>query len=99
MLTKQDLEAIGKLIDKRIDKVEEKVGDLGERLEDKISDLYSSIFSLRAENSEDHRGIKRRLTEVKEVLDTFVKHFDRYLQDARGRISRIEDHIKLPPIS
>ncbi len=106
MLSTDDVNKIEQLLDKKIeplnarfDNVEEKVADLGERLEDKISDVYGSIFSLKAENSEDHRGIKRRLTEFREIFDEFTKHFDRSLQETRKEVDRVNRHLKLPPIS
>lgn len=106
MLSKQDLEAFDKLLDKKIEPLKtsvkelgEKIGDLEEKVDDKTSDLYNSIFTLRAENSEDHRGIKRRVKEFKEEFNAFMKHFDGFLQDTRKDVARIKSHLKLPPIS
>lgn len=101
MLTKQDLEAIGKIIDPvktAIKELGEKIGDLEEKVDDKTSELYTSIFSLKVENAEDHRGIKRRISEFRKEFNEFVRHFDRSLQETRREIDRIKGYIKIPSL-
>lgn len=95
MLTKQDLAEIKKIIDP----LREKILDLEEKLDDKTSDIETSIFRLRAENSEEFKHIKRRVSEFKEEFDVWVKHFDRYLQETRREVEKIKSHIKIPSLS
>ncbi len=66
MLTKQDLQEIGKLLKPLKDEVK----DIREDLRDTKSDLKMSIFSLKAEVKEDMRIIKRRLGEIYDNQNT-----------------------------
>ncbi len=88
MLSKQDLEAIDKLLNKRIDPLKEKILDLEDNLKDQKSAITDSIFNLRFEVREEFNKMKRRIREFREVFDEFAKHFD-----------RITNHLKLPLIS
>lgn len=98
MLTKQDLEAITKIVKSEGAGLRESMKDLEEKLDDKTSDLYTSIFRLRAENSGEFKHIKRRISEFKKEFNEFVKHFDRYLQETRREIDKVKSHIKIPSL-
>lgn len=95
MLTKQDLQEIGKLIEP----LKDKILDLEDDLKDHKSDITSSNLRLRIEIKEEFDKNKRRIREFKEEFDEFVDHFDEYLQKTRREVAQIKSHLKLPPLS
>lgn len=102
MLTKQDLSAISQLLTparEDIKGLREDIKDIREELSDHKSDITSSIIALKYEFLEENRHIKRRLTEIKNSIEDFAKHFDKYLQQTRRNVTRIESHLKLPPLT
>lgn len=95
MLTKQDLD---KALEKLTKIFSERFEDLEIKIEDKQPDWEISLITLRAEISENNRRFERRLKKIQDTLDTYIKVSDRTIQETRRRVSRIEDHLKLPSV-
>jgi len=79
--------------------IQEQIKDLSEEVRDNKTDLSFSIISLKMELLEENKKMGRRIREVKETLDSFSKIFDSYLQETRRKVARVEDHLKLPPLT
>lgn len=89
MLTKDDLQQIGSLLDEKLEqKLEEKLEEkLEQKLEEKLEPMREDIASLK----DDVRDIKK-------TLDTTIRFFDHTTSDHGRRIKRVEKHLALPPL-
>lgn len=106
MLTKQDLEAIDQLLDKKFSQQEENFSDrfkeLADRIEDleikldeKTSDLNMELFKLNAQFREEVRNIKRTLSKLYKSQETIIGFFNTEHLKIEKRVAKIESHIKL----
>ena len=113
MLTQQDLEAIGNLIDKKLD----------EKFEKELKPIKAELKSLRADMNElkrdvhqlkvdvnqlktdvhelkiDVKHLKRESRNLRMDLNLVVKFFDNDITGIRKRVDRLEDYLRLPPLS
>ena len=108
MLTKKDLESIGKVVDQRIDKrldtftaEIDKSGN--KRFEafgaemDKNMDKRFEAFG--AEMDKKLKPIKSDTRKIKKDLKVTTDFFDRDIVSLKKRTKRIENHLGLPPVS
>ena len=82
MLTPDDLEQIGKVIDARLDA----------KLDEKLAPLKTDIKTV----TEDMQRVKKDLRGVKKTVDVMARLLDGEQMRQRKRIDRIEDHLGMP---
>lgn len=83
MLTREDLEKIGQVLDRRLDTKLDQF--LDEKLEKKFKSFrFSFLVSVR-------RMLRKETNSI-------IKHFDGTTTNHERRIKRIEQHIQLPPM-
>ncbi len=83
MLTKTDLNAIGRVVDQRLDTHLE--GKLNDRLDKKLFPINSDISD-----------IKRNVRKVKKDVSVLIKMADRKLVQVESRVKAIEKHLGFP---
>ena len=86
ILTQQDLQAIGNLIDEKLE------SKLEEKLESKLEEKIESKLE------EKLKPIKRDLKSIKKTLDTTISFFDQELVDHNKRLNRVETTLGLSPL-
>lgn len=107
MLTKQDLEAIDKLLDKRLSLQEEKVAqkfqkltdmveDLEIRLDEKASEITMDQFGIKAEFRNEIKNVKRMLNKMYKSQETIIGFFNVEYLKLENRVTKLEQELKLP---
>lgn len=89
-LTKNDLQAIGDLLDQ---KLEEK---LESKLESKFQEKLSPIYAQLDEHSESLKYIKTKLNKTAKTVDIIARVFDERIVQNMKDIQLIKSHIGLP---
>jgi len=79
MLTKKDLQEIGKVFDERLEQ------KLDEKLEQKLEDKLEQKL----------KPIKKDLSYLRKTLDLAIKNYDEREVKLNRRVTRIEDHLNL----
>jgi predicted nucleic acid-binding Zn-ribbon protein len=101
MLTKNDLQNVGKLIDAKDEPLKKDIsmlkGDVS-ILKSDVSVLKKGVSGLKTEISEvkkDVKTLKKDVSEIRGDIKTLIAYFDRDYVDLRRRVERIEDHLDL----
>ena len=64
-----------------------------------LEDIKNIVqYGVRVELQAELRSIKKDIAKVRKDLDTTISLFDKDHLTLKKRVTRIEDHIKLPPI-
>lgn len=103
MLTKQDLNAIGKLTKKIIrDEIESEGRNIKDEITSDISSLKIRIFTEFIEAKDRLKNLEIRLTSVEkmikkiaEKLETAINIFSHLDVDLRKRVKNVEEYLKL----
>ncbi len=89
-----------------IKELSERMDELEESLNSKISDTNTSIFTLRAEFREETkiirsslRELKRDVNKIKDNQNMIIKFFEDKNVSINKRLTRVEEHLRLPPTS
>jgi len=88
MLTQNDLQAIGKIIDEKISPLETKMG----AFESKMGSFEKKLSSLDKKTNRGFKSVDRK-------LDVIINYFDHQDIDIRKRVNRIELHLGLVPLN
>lgn len=84
MLTHQDLEAIGNIIDEKLDK--------------KLASLRSDVKSLKIDVNHLKKAVKELQKETKALrsdMNMIVRFFDNDITGVRRRVDRLEDYLRI----
>jgi hypothetical protein len=85
MLTNDDLKKIGAVIEEKLElKLEEK---LESKLEEKLEPIKNDIRLLKNNNKK-----------IRKDIDSILKYLDGERASHERRITRVEDHLGLPPM-
>lgn len=110
MLTKQDLQQIGDILEVRAKKViqeelrpikkelqelKDRIEDVEIKLDEKTSELSRDIFLFKADLKEEVKNIKRSLNRMYKHQETIIKFFNEEAILIKKRIDRIETKINL----
>lgn len=99
MLTKNDLEQIGKVVDERLEKrlgpVEQRLGNVEQRF-DPIKQRLDNVEQKLDPISKDLKYLKKKVNRINKTLDLVVKNYDEADVKPQRRVSRIEQHLALP---
>ena len=92
MLTKKDLGQIGKVVEEKTGRiVEQKVSRI---VEEKTGQIIEQKVSRIVEEK-----LTKALKPIHKQLKIIVKFFDHEVLRLRRRVTRVEDHLDLPPLS
>jgi biotin-(acetyl-CoA carboxylase) ligase len=87
MLTKEDLNAIGELIDTKLEiKLEEK---LEQKLEKKLNEKLDTVLDKKL------KPIHRKLNKLQRDLTSTIRFFDNEHTNLATRVRKIEDHLQM----
>lgn len=92
MLTQQDLEAIGNLIDKKLDE------KLDKKFKEELAPIKMELKSLREDVNQlkkDTVYLRKELTEMRKDMKLIVRFFDNDITGVRRRVDRLEDYLHL----
>ena len=94
MLTKQDLDALGNLIDEKLDiKLEEKLeSKLEEKLESKLEEKLKPIH-------DDIKTIKKDVKKLRKDLDDTINFFDKEDLVTRKKINKTRNELGMSDIT
>jgi predicted nucleic acid-binding Zn-ribbon protein len=102
MLTNDDLQKVGKLIDTKQEPLKKNISTLKDdvsTLKSDVSDLKEDVSGLKKDVSglkKDVKILKKDVSEIRGDIKTLVSYFDRDYVGLRRRVERIEDHLGLP---
>ena len=96
MLTKGDLNSIGKLIDGRLDKKLRPVKEDINGMKADISGMKEGLSRVGTIIDGKLKPIKRDLREVKKDVKDLIHIYDEESHHATKRLDRLEDHLELP---
>jgi exonuclease VII small subunit len=97
MLTTQDLNSIGELIDEKIDPLKEDVSSLKQG-QDSLKQGQDSLKKNVTQLKKGQRELEKGQKELKNDINTMAKFFDDDYIKLRRRVDRIENHLNLSPI-
>ena len=99
MLTKNDLQQIGELLDSRLEPIKQDVGtlksDVG-TLKSDVGTLKSDVGTLKSDVDVLKKQAKitnKRLRKVEKDVSVAINMFDQNIVRAHRRIDKIEDHL------
>jgi len=96
MLTKQDLKAIGDLMDERLDrKLNEYDKKMDIRFKQELAPMGSSVSEIKKQVKIAQKDVR----EIKIDMRAIINVFDSDIHNHDKRIKRIEDKLQLPLIS
>lgn len=106
MLTKQDLEAIDKLIEKRTNPINKKIDQVEYVLRSELqtteknlrSELQTEVFSLKEDMRKSFKKVNRQLNKLYQGQEIIIKFANEELLKVAKRLDKIEDQLKLPPL-
>ncbi len=100
MLTKADLQAIDKIVKKRVrEEVETESENLKNELQGDITMLRLEVTRSIEELKNRIKNLEIKVTKVRKDINTVISLFDRDYINLKKKVIRMEDHLKLPLMS
>ncbi|MBI2011611.1 hypothetical protein HYS91_02465 [Candidatus Daviesbacteria bacterium] len=109
MLTKQDLEAIDRLVTKRLDPIKQRVneveislrselqGEIGS-LNKTVGSLSGTVEELRKDMNRGFKDARRELNKLHQSQEEIIKFFNEEALSLKKEVDRIEKVLNLPPL-